>query len=318
MIHSRAEFWRAHTGSPYRVLVPLWIGMWAVVATITVRWRDVPLYDTAWTWPPAVVLFAVGTWLYWASGHQFSLQRLIGVPELRVGHTDQNLVTTGVHGCVRHPIYLAHLCEMLAWSVATGLAVCYGLTAFALVTGSLMIRMEDAELERRFGREFRNYQASTPAIFPKLRMLHVSSESRLLQIVACFAVLLIAFTASLAYAYARRDQPMLFQHGTPEVPGGRAIAVMNPFRSVTSERTAERLIRGLHTLECDKIIAPFSSDNRICRVLRQDRQADLIGRKDGESCRVLVYDLPRSRSRLWVQFVRDQSGFEIRSVSLIR
>src|SRR5258708_38743127 len=30
---------------------------------------------------------------------------LIGVPELRVGHTDQNLVTTDVHGFVRNPIY---------------------------------------------------------------------------------------------------------------------------------------------------------------------------------------------------------------------
>ena len=39
---------------------------------------------------------------------------------------------------------------MLAWSIGTGLVVCWALTAFAIVTGTIMIRMEDAELEERF------------------------------------------------------------------------------------------------------------------------------------------------------------------------
>jgi hypothetical protein len=57
---------------------------------------------------------------------------------------------------------------MLAWSVGTGLAVCWGLTAFALVTGIVMIQMEDAELEKRFGEDFRKYRRSTPSVFPRL------------------------------------------------------------------------------------------------------------------------------------------------------
>ena len=65
-------------------------------------------------------------------------------------------------------VYLAHLCEMLAWSVGTGLAVCWGLTALAVVTGAVMIRMEDAELEKRFGQEYRDYEGNVPAILPKL------------------------------------------------------------------------------------------------------------------------------------------------------
>jgi protein-S-isoprenylcysteine O-methyltransferase Ste14 len=68
---------------------------------------------------------------------------------------------------VRHPVYLAHLCEMLAWSVGTGLAVCWMLTAFAIVTGALMIRLEDNELENRFGEEYRQYRVKVPALLPK-------------------------------------------------------------------------------------------------------------------------------------------------------
>jgi hypothetical protein len=43
------------------------------------------------------------------------------------------------------------------------------------------------------------------------------------------AVLLIVGTDGITWLYSLREQPMLFQHGTPEVAGGRAIAIMNPF-----------------------------------------------------------------------------------------
>ncbi len=65
-------------------------------------------------------------------------------------------------------MYLAHLCEMLAWSIGTGLAVCWGLTAFTVVTGAVMIWMEDAELEERFGDSFRSYRKSVPAVLPRV------------------------------------------------------------------------------------------------------------------------------------------------------
>jgi protein-S-isoprenylcysteine O-methyltransferase Ste14 len=57
---------------------------------------------------------------------------------------------------------------MLAWSAGTGLAVCWALTAFAMVTGAVMIRMEDAELEQRFGDSYRAYRNSVPAVLPRV------------------------------------------------------------------------------------------------------------------------------------------------------
>jgi len=57
---------------------------------------------------------------------------------------------------------------MLAWSVGTGLAVCWGLAAFAMATGAVMIQMEDAELEKRFGEVFRSYRSSVPAVLPRV------------------------------------------------------------------------------------------------------------------------------------------------------
>lgn len=143
--------------------------MWLVAGAVTVRWRDSSLYRTAWAWLPGALLLAAGGWIYRRSGAGFSAAQLGGLPELIPGHSEQRLVTSGIRAQVRHPVYLGHLCEMLAWSLGSGLAVCYGLTAFAVITGAIMIGLEDRELEERFGGEYREYQRRVPGVVPKFR-----------------------------------------------------------------------------------------------------------------------------------------------------
>jgi methanethiol S-methyltransferase len=150
------------------VLLPLWVSLLVIVLLITVPWRRVTLYQSAWTWLPALAFFGLGVWLYKSGAASFSLQQLQGTPEFSADHSEQRLVTTGIRARVRHPVYLAHWCEMLAWSIGTGLAACWALTAFAVVAGVFMIRAEDAELEKRFGDAYREYRDTVPAILLKL------------------------------------------------------------------------------------------------------------------------------------------------------
>jgi protein-S-isoprenylcysteine O-methyltransferase Ste14 len=167
MIHPFAELWRARHRSPYIALLPVWVAMWVVVALVTWPWRGILLYRADWAWLAAALLFVCGLLVYSRSGKNFSAQQLGGLPEVLGGNREQRLVTNGIRSRVRHPMYLAHLCEMMAWSVGTALAVCWGLTAFAVVTGAVMIRMEDAELEKRFGDSYRAYRRSVPAVLPR-------------------------------------------------------------------------------------------------------------------------------------------------------
>ncbi len=169
LIHPRVEFWRSRPRSPYKILLPIWIGMWAAMAAITTPWRSFLLYTNNWIWIPAAFLFCAGLVLYKLSHHHFTLAQLGGLSEILPGDREQRLATTGVRAHVRHPVYLGHLCEMLAWSTGTGLAVCWALTAFAIVTGAVMMRMEDKELETRFGEGYRQYRSTVPAVIPKLR-----------------------------------------------------------------------------------------------------------------------------------------------------
>lgn len=166
-IHSQVEYWRSRALSPYRLLIPLWIGMWVVLGVATAPWRNMLLYRTPWAWVPAAFLFAAGLGIYRRSGAGFSGSQLGGLPEVVAGHRDQRLVTSGIRAHVRHPVYLGHLCEMLACSVGTGLAVCYGLAAFAVVSGMVMVRFEDKELEQRFGEEYRQYRQKVAAVLPR-------------------------------------------------------------------------------------------------------------------------------------------------------
>jgi len=168
LIHPRADYWRSRKRSPYFVLLPVWIAMWIVLGLLTLRWRHAALYTTPWTWIPAILLFSIGLWIYSQSGKHFSTAQLSGLPEILPNHREQQLVTSGIRGRVRHPVYLAHLCQMLAWTLGTGLAVCYALTVFAMITGTIMIRLEDAELEQRFGKEYRAYRERVPAVLPRV------------------------------------------------------------------------------------------------------------------------------------------------------
>jgi protein-S-isoprenylcysteine O-methyltransferase Ste14 len=170
MVHPRAHRWRSSDRSPFRVLVPAWIVMWIGVGVMTAPWREVVLYSSALAWIPAALLFVAGISLYGFAGAHFSWAQLGGLPEVRSGHHHDRLVTTGIRSRVRHPVYLGHLCEMLAWSICTGLAVCWLLTGLAIATGAIMIQMEDAELEHRFGEAFVAYRQQVHAVLPKLHL----------------------------------------------------------------------------------------------------------------------------------------------------
>ncbi len=166
VIHPFAERWRGAT--PKLGARPLLGGTWLLLilatALLTAPWCAERLYATPWSWLAGAVLFFVGASMYSRIGH-FGLDNLIGRTELEP-QLEQRLVTTGMHARVRHPIYLAHLLMLTAWTVGSGLTVAFALWAMAIITGCFMIRSEDAELERRFGDEFREYRRRVPAVFP--------------------------------------------------------------------------------------------------------------------------------------------------------
>jgi protein-S-isoprenylcysteine O-methyltransferase Ste14 len=162
VVRPLAKLLRARAHSPLQIIIPSWFIMMAVIYFMTWPWREAVLYHAPLAWLASVFLFVTAIGIYHRSRLGFSRAPFVG----RSGGDlcrERRLVTSGIRQQIRHSIYLAHLCMLLAWTVGSGEIVLYGLTVFALLTGWPMIREEEAELESRFGDEYRPYRRVVPA-----------------------------------------------------------------------------------------------------------------------------------------------------------
>ena len=165
MVHPFAGRWRT-TRYKLTLLGPLWAVMWCVTWAASYPWRNVLLYHDARTWVVAPLLWSVSVFMYVHATRELSFMRLIGQHELEPDRHPKILVTFGAHRMVRHPMYLGHICTMLGFALGSGTLVCYGLFAFTVVTGIIMVVFEERELHTRFGLAWEEYCEHTPAIFP--------------------------------------------------------------------------------------------------------------------------------------------------------
>jgi len=164
-IHPFADFWRRMNRSPYLLLLPIWAAIILAVSCVTWPWHAVQLYSSPWMWAPAALLMFIGLRTYGGIRSGFGTHKLSGEAELRPLKHRQELVTTGLHGRMRHPIYVAHLLNLAGWTMGSGLLVSYILLVVsALSTFPLMIWIEENELEKRFGQRFRDYKARVPLV----------------------------------------------------------------------------------------------------------------------------------------------------------
>jgi protein-S-isoprenylcysteine O-methyltransferase Ste14 len=163
LVHPFTDFWRKNK-APIKSMALVWLTMWAIARWITWPYRNLLLYSTLLALLPGLLFIAFGLYIYRHIG-EFGVARLVGQPEFAT-NKPQLLITHGMHGRVRHPIYLAHLCCLLGLAISSGLVAAYALLFFAVITGIFLVRFEDKELERRFGEEFRAYRVRTPALIP--------------------------------------------------------------------------------------------------------------------------------------------------------
>lgn len=164
-IHPFADSWRNMRPSPYRILLPVWAAIIFALCWATWPWRSVRIYSSPWMWAPAALLFLYALRTYAGIRSGFGAHKLSGEAELRPREHAQELVTTGLHARMRHPIYVAHLSSLAGWALGSGLMIGFVLLAVsALAMFPLMIWMEEQELEKRFGRSFLEYKARVPLV----------------------------------------------------------------------------------------------------------------------------------------------------------
>jgi protein-S-isoprenylcysteine O-methyltransferase Ste14 len=169
VVHPFVERWRTRGRRAYALILPVWSGFIAIAFLVMWPFCSVHFYATWFAWVPAAIFFLVGFSIYRAAFKRFDRTQVSGLAEMEPDRHRQQLITSGIRSRVRHPIYLGHLCEIIGWCIGTGLVALYALAIFAMITGAVMIRMEDRELETRFGKAFREYRARVPGVLPRLQ-----------------------------------------------------------------------------------------------------------------------------------------------------
>ncbi|HEY6271754.1 MAG TPA: isoprenylcysteine carboxylmethyltransferase family protein [Terriglobales bacterium] len=163
LVHPFTDFWRKNK-APIKSMALIWLTLWAMTRWIIWPYRNLLFYASLFAIVPGFLFIGLGFSIYFHIG-AFGFARLAGQSEMKP-NKPQLLITDGIHGRIRHPIYLAHGCCLLGLAISSGLVAVYALVAFALATGVFLVRFEDKELEQRFGDEFRVYRAQTPALMP--------------------------------------------------------------------------------------------------------------------------------------------------------
>jgi protein-S-isoprenylcysteine O-methyltransferase Ste14 len=166
-MHPFVERWRKRGRRAYWLILPLWAVLILGLFAVLFHFRSFHVYQRWLSWIPGGLLLLTGLVVMRKASTNFSRVQITGLAELEPERHRQELIVSGIRSRLRHPIYLAHLCEMSGWCIGSGLLAAYALLPVAIVLGALMLRSEERELETRFGDVYRTYQNQVPAIIPR-------------------------------------------------------------------------------------------------------------------------------------------------------
>lgn len=146
---------------------PLYLGMLTYMVNPNwMAWSSIPLPD--WMrWWGAVAGGAMVPLLYWVL---HTLGR--NVSETLLTKREHELVTSGPYQWVRHPLYAVATVAFISLGVLAGnwfliLLPVVGIGAVLLI----VIPREEAELIKKFGDAYREYQRHTGRLMPRLKVL---------------------------------------------------------------------------------------------------------------------------------------------------
>lgn len=138
---------------PPLVMGALALAMWGLARL----WPDV-VFAAPWTTSAAIVLAGLALMLELAADWHFL--RLKTTTDPRHPERSERLVTRGVHGFSRNPMYVGLAMLLLAWAVYLAHPGAIALVAlFPLYITRFQILPEERALAARFGREYEDYRA---------------------------------------------------------------------------------------------------------------------------------------------------------------
>ncbi len=119
----------------------------------------------------SLALFLVGAAIYLASWflwrpvkHHLDFKTFAGIPE--VTNEKISLITDGPFAMVRHPRYLMVWIGVLGWCLMANYSGAYAIGIASMFGLLIIVNLEERDLIKRFGDEYRAYQKNVPQLIP--------------------------------------------------------------------------------------------------------------------------------------------------------
>ena len=163
MLHPFNAFWRT------RVRTAFWVaGITAWTAGGVILWlaRRYLLSSMRPSWfaiAAGLALIATEIYLFVRVERELGSRRLVGHAEL-TGKGE--LFAGGLYAYVRHPRYTGMFCAVAGAALIGGTKMLWAILAVWGLAALLVIRLEERELEARFGAPYSEYRRRVPAFLP--------------------------------------------------------------------------------------------------------------------------------------------------------
>ncbi|MCX9075910.1 MAG: isoprenylcysteine carboxylmethyltransferase family protein [Candidatus Methanoperedens sp.] len=171
-LHLKTGFWRKVGLLTYPVLlVPWFITAYLIVPYQSLLLGEmfmVPVFLRMMGWISLIAGLLLHAW----TAKLLGLKGLIGYAEIRPAEEyEYKLITSGPFSVVRHPTYLAHTLLLLGVFLLTGyLGTGVLVVLDFLISYFVITRLEERELNQRFGKKYQEYRKEVPRFFPGFRL----------------------------------------------------------------------------------------------------------------------------------------------------
>ena len=167
LLHGFLPLWRRLGISASQYL--LWGAVLAVAILIS-NWRDVLLAGEYGFQP---ILATIGlVFLAGAIVFRIQIERFLswnvqlGLPEIDISGHAQRLITEGPYSHSRHPRYLQILLALFGWALLANYPAGYAVALLWIPLMLIIVRLEEAELQQRFGAEYTMYRSVVARFWP--------------------------------------------------------------------------------------------------------------------------------------------------------
>lgn len=162
ILHPYSAYWRRRQRTAFTTAIMVWpITFLLLVFFYPNLFSKYP--PRIWAAILGVLLICLEAWLFVRVKRDLGGARLIGKTELEGGGEMQ---VAGIYRYVRHPRYAGMLGAVIGAGLLAGTRMLWIVIGTWIVLALIAIRMEEKELERRFGSAYVAYSREVPRFFP--------------------------------------------------------------------------------------------------------------------------------------------------------